>query len=1581
MDHQQDIHALWDSAVAAYEKETKRKLETDRTIREIATVDGLLDLVEHQSTKFSGWRNRHAKLTSRLTTCLRPVALLGGIAKDALANTPYGPASSAIFGAVLHLIQAADTVSEAYDWIERALAELREFTDRLNQYFQIAMDFVLERKVTAVLTYVLKVLGRCEALITRGRFRLYLRVMFLGKDEETRKMLDELNESLRKETNYVVAASFASVKITERAVKTVVQTTAENQKGIEGVGQFLEESRAREITKEEGELVQRSLELPAADRTLELFADFRSKLLRGTGNWLCQEALFTAWTEQKIPILWVFGGPGSGKSHLSTWTIKHLQEVYGDGHVQLGGVSVAYFYIRENEQQLRDTNTILKTLAWQIAESDPVFKEHAVKVCSLKKNIISAEDTWNRLFLDFYRSIANVDRSSMLVIDGLDEAPRAARSTLLGLFKRLLSENADGIRSRIQVAVIGRITLKGDMDFEREEKFIQVSREKNQDDLDRYVEDRLARLSIIRKLVELDKLEAKKGLEKPASPRAPKVKDKLKERISSYADGVFLWAKLLLDQIQDKDIREIEEILNRPPTTLKSMVKHVYERLSAEEEDLEPIKKLLTWAAYAQRPLLFGEIDLILSLPSKAPNLLLWDKFRGKLSSIFDTILPKHGVNDEYGASGQTKDQVDQPPSDESASNTQEERSLTQDSEQAEQNNTEDRHVAQDDLDLSSECGSNESDEHSDTSGFKLLDGLETAGELGVLAAGDRANVVNEHLRAYADWQTKTRIVFSHLQFREFLVFKRQRNPTDLDINIERSHVEIALTSFELLRLGPNLQQSSKYLMDYPCRFLIGHLELIDLDAIDDNDHYNIVRHLYWLFHDETGARSLFNAPIDGESELWDDYWKTWLATNTHTSTVRTWLAAGIELGRCSDEAALSWMKAASASTTILFKTWIQTLARMWLVKSGFDDKAYCDKSESLVWLMHGLTSLDEHGLMTEPALTDFAFYQLDFSRLSAGRLRELANYALDEMSPHWHTGLAWIHMEAEHYDEATYHFSEALALAPDAWVAKEGLARIYGAQSRYGEAIQLMEEARSSLPENFAWLDGFLSPRIAEWKESIGDVQGAYEAAYQGFNAEPSSSIAQKSYLKALDEKGDSSKFIEVLSYMQHHTWPDTPVSYLQRFFSSGWWYDIFDEVGRAFRAQNRPQFILEEMQEALDTVLASNNPGMKVSFQGEAGMFRYQYNDDIDDTIRLLEQALKTLANARVDMQENAWVRGRYGRLLARLYYDAGVSANENGMNAWPYTKRLKRMSTVTRIADEDFAESFAFYGPGYASMLWGCWLRNYEKAPEEMWNKAFRARILDELNMLDDEDPSNDMAGLHSLAITLLHVGDDGAAGSILAVLFMPLKALRETIQQGHKSCDDTSNDDQLDEEDNGDSHDVQGWEKTKAEGGVNPNAERDAHEGDGIGQGLISSPQAEGDAVHGGANSNKNATSDSSSPPTPRTDQAEAVTINYKNRLALSLETSYIHACNGPCSSRNLEYTSLYICRICLGTKFCGECLQLVKEEKLGRRDCSPRHTWYQSWPIPDGKAEVAAERNGDRWIIRKEWLDGLREKWL
>ena len=255
---------------------------------------------------------------------------------------------------------------------------------------------------------------------------------------------------------------------------------------------MLAESKDKEAEKEDDEALRHTLEDTSATRDVEeQFSSYRRNLLKGSGAWLQKEPLFDTWIAQRAPILWVFGGPGAGKSYLSTWTILRLIELHDQRPDHSDRVSVGYFYIKENKEILRDPNVILKTVAWQITLVDRMFRKHAATICKSPRDTVTAEDTWENLFLDFYRSDRARDRHAVIVLDGLDEAPPAARVTLLGFLRNIVGVGRANTRARIQFAVFGRATLRGDMHFRREEKYIEVSSAKNRSDIDSYIQKRL----------------------------------------------------------------------------------------------------------------------------------------------------------------------------------------------------------------------------------------------------------------------------------------------------------------------------------------------------------------------------------------------------------------------------------------------------------------------------------------------------------------------------------------------------------------------------------------------------------------------------------------------------------------------------------------------------------------------------------------------------------------------------------------------------------------------------------------------------------------------------------------------------------------------------------------------------------------------------------------------------------------------------------------------------------------------------------------------------------------------------------
>ena len=112
--------------------------------------------------------------------------------------------------------------------------------------------------------------------------------------------------------------------------------------------------------------------------------------------------------------------------------------------------------------------------------------------------------------------------------------------------------------------------------------------------------------------------------------------------------------------------------------------------------------------------------------------------------------------------------------------------------------------------------------------------------------------------------------------------------------------------------------------------------------------------------------------------------------------------------------------------------------------------------------------------------------------------------------------------------------------------------------------------------------------------------------------------------------------------------------------------------------------------------------------------------------------------------------------------------------------------------------------------------------------------------------------------------------------------------------------------------------------------------------------------------------------------PRVPQNGPLATSVNGKLALNLRPEWIHECDGPCDTGFRQYEALYVCKICFGKKFCGECIEAVKAETLVRRDCCPDHEWYQAWPIAEPKwRAVAEEVEGGRLVMRPEWVEKVR----
>lgn len=371
--------------------------------------------------------------------------------------------------------------------------------------------------------------------LTRLYLGEYLRVSFIGKDEKTHALVEDLNNLLRNEQRLVVALTYEKASDAARLGAETKETVEGIGEGVKQLSTAIQESNKLQADVQLIENLQHTLKTAAIASTDDWFSWFRRRLLQGSGSWLQDEEFFGYWMQHRAPILWIFGGPGSGKTMLSTWLISLLHEKFETNSGTHSGVSIGYFFIKENVEDLRNPNNIFKTMAWQMQQTDTAFRNHAARSCEFDHKVVRAEDTWENLFLEYYQGPLSDGRRAILVLDGLDEASVDVQRRILRLMKDYISRVRSGMPHRIQFAVFGRSTLRPELKrvkLDREEKIIEVSPSKNHQDMSNYITNRIKELDIIKAM----RRRAPGGPEK-----AKKFARSIRRKVLDGAGGVFLW--------------------------------------------------------------------------------------------------------------------------------------------------------------------------------------------------------------------------------------------------------------------------------------------------------------------------------------------------------------------------------------------------------------------------------------------------------------------------------------------------------------------------------------------------------------------------------------------------------------------------------------------------------------------------------------------------------------------------------------------------------------------------------------------------------------------------------------------------------------------------------------------------------------------------------------------------------------------------------------------------------------------------------------------------------------------------------
>ena len=356
---------------------------------------------------------------------------------------------------------------------------------------------------------------------------------------------------------------------------------------------------------------------------------------------------------------------------------------------------------------------------------------------------------------------------------------------------------------------------------------------------------------------------------------------------------------LMLDQISnDSRPSDIRHKLEQAPHDLAEMIRHVFERLARDPfVQKEDFNEMLIWITFARKPLLLGQMDVILKLRGEfgegVPD--LEDRLRDQFCSFF--IL-----------------------------------------EREDKKTTESLQLAM--QDTRHEVILHE--EHNSDRAVESYDVTQTV-----------RDVEEEDLNPpiYDSDPDTTLLGFSHASIRDYLVQEgrptTRKYPVDLGIEIDVNKAEHHITATCLSILCDTEHEflmCNDKILEYAADNFLKHLQKVEMSSLSKQEKKSIVRPLFTVFQSDT----IVARWIEKCSDKWSTFVQSWPKDRTLTRCVREWFADQDSVSFDFSVEEKERLQYASKSDFNLLERLARYCASQWLSGLGPDEDP-----EFHVWVLH----------------------------------------------------------------------------------------------------------------------------------------------------------------------------------------------------------------------------------------------------------------------------------------------------------------------------------------------------------------------------------------------------------------------------------------------------------------------------------------------------------------------------------------------------------------------------------------------------------------------------------------------------
>jgi WD40 repeat protein len=337
----------------------------------------------------------------------------------------------------------------------------------------------------------------------------------------------------------------------------------------------------------------------------------RDHLIEGTWEWIRKRPEFRDFCDwdnvHSSRLLWITGTTGVGKTYLGIAIIRELELLRETS----GGPCTSYFFIQGSSVDFDNPRAALRCLIWMLLREQPWLMSHYHETFDpAGREVLNNKETSFYTLRDIFRRIVRDPRLSKVyfILEGVDECSDSERHHRIELLDLIRSTLSTTLNIKWLVSSVGEPGIKSQL--KKCEGFRRL-------DLDSEVDtmhDALHRY-IGQKLKDLGK-DKNYGLA---------VQTRIAEELEIKAEGNFLMASSIFDELQVCLSVDAERILRETPRSLNELYAQAMNRINKLSGSYPHYcRNVLAVMAIVQEPIHLEELSSLTELPVKDLEDVVW---------------------------------------------------------------------------------------------------------------------------------------------------------------------------------------------------------------------------------------------------------------------------------------------------------------------------------------------------------------------------------------------------------------------------------------------------------------------------------------------------------------------------------------------------------------------------------------------------------------------------------------------------------------------------------------------------------------------------------------------------------------------------------------------------------------------------------------------------------------------------------------------------------------------------------------------------------------------------------------------